>query len=533
MKKYFLKQQTLVIVAAIAIASCKKTPDTGILATGSFGDTTGALKSATDMPIGTAVGYADMMIDPVYATVVKRDFNAVTVENELKHSSIVQNNGNYDYTKADAVVAASSGLQIHGHTLGWHSQQNATYLKSYSGLTIPAATELLPSNADFESGASNWSIFNTNGATITFVTGDAANAHGGTSYMKVVNPTAQTGNQWKVQVAGPLVATTPGTQYTFSYWVKAASAGGSIRLSTADQSGANAQYQGDQTIGTTYQLISFAFTANSAQTRVLFDMGQVANTYYIDDASYKQVINAPSGSQVNLKLDTALNKFITTTVTRYKNSIHSWDVINELFADDGSLRTNANTNITPSDVFVWSNYLGRDYGYKAFKYAEAADPTAALYINDYGLESNARKLDSLISYVKEIKLRGAKVDGIGTQMHIAWNTPYAGIDAMFQKLAVTGLKIKISELDVKTVQSSAAGAPTPQLNGYQAAMVRYVVQSYLKNIPKAQQGGITLWGVTDKYSWLYNNGKEFPLLYDNNYNKKPSYSAFLQALKGQ
>jgi endo-1,4-beta-xylanase len=189
---------------------------------------------------------------------LKRDFNQVTFGNLMKHSSIVKDNGTMDFTNTDALVAAVGTMDIFGHTLGWHSQQNTTYLKNYSGLVVPAATELA-TNPGFESGMTgNWSIFNTNGATIAASTA-AGDAKTGTGCMKVVNPTAQTGNQWKVQVSSAAFATTPAKQYVISYWVKAASPGGSIRLSTGPTS---AQYQGDQTIGTTYQQISWTITAN-------------------------------------------------------------------------------------------------------------------------------------------------------------------------------------------------------------------------------------------------------------------------------
>jgi len=85
---------------------------------------------------------------------------------------------------------------------------------------------------------------------------------------------------------------------------------------------------------------------------------------------------------------------------------------------------------------------------------------------------------------------------------------------------------------VKTVLGSAAGQPTPQLLACQAVMFQYVVNSCLTYIPKPKQAGMTVWGVNDAKSWLYNCGKEFPLLYDNHYEKKPACSAFLQALKG-
>src|SRR5882757_6590261 len=292
----------------MALSACTKMKDTGTLNTGGYTDTAATLKDAGNGGyIGVAIDYPAMITNAAYSGVVKRDFSQVTFGNLMKHSSIVKDNGTMDFTNTDALVAAVGSMDIFGHTLGWHSQQNATYLKSYSGLVVPAATELA-TNPGFESGGlSGWSVFNTNGATIT-ASSSAGDARSGTTCMKVVNPTAQTGNQWKVQVSSSAFATTPGKQYAISYWVKAASPGGSIRLSTGPTS---AQYQGDQTIGTAYQLVSWQITATLSSTTFLFDMGQVANTYNIDDASCKEVVVAPSGAQVSLKVDTALNKFVT------------------------------------------------------------------------------------------------------------------------------------------------------------------------------------------------------------------------------
>ncbi len=532
MKHSFRLNSTLLLALAISFSACKKEIDTGVMNTGNFGDTAPALKDVADFPIGVAIDYNPMINDARYAEIVKRDFDAVTFAYEMKHGAIVESNGTLDFTNADALVNAVGSTDIFGHTLGWHSNQNAGYLKNFAGIVVPASVELA-TNPGFEAGLANWSVFNTGNpaGTSTITVGSGANeVRTGTSSMKVVNPTGYPGSQWRVQVSSAAFATIPTRQYVISYWVKAAAAGGSIRLSTGPT---NAQYQGDQTIGTSWQQVSWTITANIASTTFLFDMGQAANTYYIDDVSVKEAVAAPSGSQIADRLDQALNTFITGIVNRYKNKVRAWDVVNELFADNGSIRNNSNTSIEPADVLVWSHYLGRNYALKAFQYAAAADPTADLYINDYNLETSSAKLDSLIAYVAELKAQGAKVDGIGTQMHISWNTGHAGIDNMMRKLGQTGLKIRISELDVKTVRGSAAGTPTPQLLGYQAAMVKYVVSSYMKHIPPAQRAGITIWGLTDNTSWLYNNGKEFPLLYDAEYNKKPAYGAFLQGLRSE
>jgi endo-1,4-beta-xylanase len=509
--------------------SCKKV-DNNSMSLGDFSsDTTVPLKSAASFPIGVAVNRGLYGVNPTYTAIANRDFSSFTFENEMKHDQVVQNNGNYDYSRADALInAIPADKAIYGHVLAWHSQQNRAYLRSYTGLTAPAATELL-SNPGFENGITGWSVFNTgnpSGTSTIATTTASGEVRTGTTGVKVVNPVGYPGSQWRVQLSSPAFTTVPGRQYAISYWVKATSSGGSIRLSTGPSA---PQYQGDQTIGTAWQQVTWTITATLASTTFLFDMGQAANTYLIDDASVKEVVTAPSGASVALKVDTALNTYITNMVTRYKNRVKAWDVINEMFTDNGDIRNESNS--PDPNWFVWSHYLGRDFGVKAFNYAKAADPTADLFINDYNLETSSRKLDSLIKYVAEIRAKGAKVDGIGTQMHINWNTNMVGIEEMFRKLGATGLKIRITELDIATLLGGNATTPTPQLLAYQAQMAKNVVESYLRNVPKAQRAGITIWGLHDNASWRYNNGAEFALFYDGNFQRKPAYFAILQVLQ--
>ena len=498
----------------------------------------GVLKDAVAFPIGTAIELSRMKSNSAYAAIVKAEFDMVTFGNEMKNNFIVSNNGTFDYSRADELfnIATAAGLSVYGHTLAWHSQQAAAYYKSFAGINVAAGTELLL-NSDFELGdatnLSNWSQYNpANGATITVGSG-VNEVRTGARSMKVINPVANPAQQYQVQQASDLFTTEVGKQYIVSYWVKALSSGGSIRLST----GPTAQYQGDQNITTTWSQVSWTITANSTQTRILFDMGLVANTYFIDDVSVKEIGTAQPGGQVSVKLDQALGNFITTTVTRYKGKVKAWDVVNEMFAGDGNIRNNSNTPNTASDVFVWSHYLGRDFGLKAFNYAKAADPDALLFINDYNLESQPVKLDSLIAYVKEIKARGAVVDGIGTQMHVTHDANTATIDAMFTKMAATGLKVRISELDVRINANNYFSASRPVTADYytlQAKMYKYVVQSFYKNVPAAQRYGITVWGVGDADSWLGvpQGVYDFPMLWDGDYKKKPAYDSFLQGLKG-
>lgn len=492
-------------------------------------DTAGPLKSATSLTMGFAINNTSFFNNSAYRNLVLREVTSVTPENELKYNAIVQNDGSYNFTTADALInnASASGLQVFGHVLAWHSQQNATFLKMYAGLSSASGPELL-TNGSFEEGLSNWAILNTNGATISAGSG-GADAHEGSGYMKVVNPTAQVNNQWKVQVSSAAFTTVPGKEYVASYWVKAAAPGGSIRLSTGP---ASAQYQPDQTIGTTYQQVSWLFTASLSSTTLLLDMGQTANTYFIDDVSVREA-GAGAAGQVAEKLDVALHNWIDAVVKRYAGKIKAWDVVNEIFADNGNLRNNSNTPAAP-DVFVWSHFMGRDFARKAFTYASAADPDALLFINDYNLESSSTaKLDSLIALVKALKAEGLKIDGVGTQMHISVNTSLFNIDRMFQRLASTGLKVRISELDVRVNPSdNQAYVFTAAEAALQATTYKNVVSSYLKNVPLDQQYGITFWGVDDPSSWIVARKKnDYPLLFDKNFAKKPAYTSVILALK--
>jgi endo-1,4-beta-xylanase len=541
MKKKIIPILSLALLAGIS--ACEPDP-VHILDKGNFDDTNGPLKDHAEFPIGMAIEYDRYLNDDTYRQTVTSESKSVTFGNEMKHYAIVTSDGSLNFTRADALYAAaeSDGLEVFGHTLGWHSNQNGAYLKTIvGGGTGPTPVNVL-ANGTFEAGSgstfTNWAVYNTNGAT--FTAGSTANEiHGGARSVVITNPTANPGNQWRVQFASDLFPTTIGKVYRVTFWMKAAVAGGSGRLSTQP----TASYQGDTSIGTDWSLVTWNFTAQDAQTRILFDMGQAANTYYLDDVSVVDAssANPPAGDELIEAVTNAMDEFITGTVTHYKGKVKAWDVVNEAMADGSSgLRTNANTTVAAgaTDVFFWSQYLGRDWALKAFQFAEAADPDALLFINDYNLEINNAKLDSLINYVNQLKAKGAKIDGIGTQMHIGINTSYAGIDNAFRKLAATGLKVRISELDVRanpTDKPNFNAAINPNALSYQAVMYNYVVKSYLENVPAAQRHGITFWGVSDEDSWIVNvlDKIDVPLLFDVDYNKKPAYGGVLQALKEQ
>ncbi|CAN5373077.1 hypothetical protein BH11BAC3_BH11BAC3_15620 [soil metagenome] len=497
------------------------------------------LKSVSTFPIAVAAGNGSFITNATSSGILVRDFNGITFENEMKNNALGNGSGGYNFSTADAMVAAAqaANIQIHGHVLAWHAQAQGDYYRSFLNAASPGTTNLAQ-NAGFENGDAtsftNFSILNTGNpagtATVTVGTG-TAEVHSGSRSMKVVNPTAYNTEQWRVQVATDAIPLTVGKQYQVSYWVKAMAANGSIRLSSQP----SAMYQADQAIGTSWQQVKWNITANEAQTIIAFDMGRNSNTYFIDDVSVNE-LTAPGGANNQYtKVDSLLKTTIQTIAGHFKGKVRGWDVINEMFSDGpaGAIRNNTNTsNAAASDVFVWSEYLGRDFGVKAFTYAAEADPAAKLFINDYNLESSTAKLDSLIAYVAEIRGRGAKVDGIGTQMHVSINTNKDQIDTHFKKLAATGLLVHISELDIGVNTTNVASTVfTEALETAQADMYNYIITSYMRNTPKLQRYGVTIWGLLDNQSWRYKSGADYPLLYNASGNKKKAYDAVLNALK--
>jgi endo-1,4-beta-xylanase len=200
--------------------------------------------------------------------------------------------------------------------------------------------------------------------------------------------------------------------------------------------------------------------------------------------------------------------------------------------DDGSLR---NKDVNPGDGSIWRRHLGPDYIARAFQYAHEADPGALLFYNDYGQEWGGVKLDSMISLVMRLKNKGVPINGIGMQMHIDINVDTAGITRALKRLASTGLKVHISELDVSVNPNNDANIDfTTALQLKQAALYRFIAEIYRATVPPGQEYGITTWEFCDADSWIpsFFNRKDWPLPFDADYQKKPAYFGLLKGLGG-
>lgn len=88
---------------------------------------------------GTAVP-ANKLSDGAYTTILNREFNQVTPENEMKIDATEPNQNQFSYGAADQIVnhARQRGMRVKGHTLAWHSQQPG-WMQRLSGTALRSA----------------------------------------------------------------------------------------------------------------------------------------------------------------------------------------------------------------------------------------------------------------------------------------------------------------------------------------------------------------------------------------------------------
>ena len=142
-------------------------------------------------------------------------------------------------------------------------------------------------------------------------------------------------------------------------------------------------------------------------------------------------------------LRTAMINHVTQVATHYRGKIHSWDVVNEAFADGGSGgRRDSNLQRT-----------GNDWIEAAFRAARAADPGAKLCYNDYNTDGiNAEVAPASTTWSRDFKARGVPIDCVGFQSHFGTNRSPGDYQANLQRFADLGVDVQITELDIARLQ---------------------------------------------------------------------------------
>ncbi|HEV8235632.1 MAG TPA: endo-1,4-beta-xylanase [Gemmatimonadaceae bacterium] len=221
-----------------------------------------------------------------------------------------------------------------------------------------------------------------------------------------------------------------------------------------------------------------------------------------------------SGTWTTDEAKALLVDHVTKVVSHYRGRVIEWDVVNEALGDNGSLRSS-----------FWFDHIGRDYVELAFRTAHDADPNVALFYDDYNIEGINPKSDSLFALVRDFQSRGVPINGIGLESHFQLGGVPGTLGANIARFAALGLKVHITELDVRMPLPSTATQLQTQAQNY-----RDVFSTCLQYLACDV---VVMWGFTDKESWI---PSAFPgwgaaLILDAAYQAKPAYTSLHDLLK--
>lgn len=175
----------------------------------------------------------------------------------------------------------------------------------------------------------------------------------------------------------------------------------------------------------------------------------------------------------------------------YNGTLDSWDVVNESATDYHGQAVTGN-KITKSN---YGHIMPGDYTFRSFKVAQEVFPDSVkLNINDYANNQN------YADQVKDLIAHGAKIDIVGSQMHLF--NPQQTLDIAAGKeiqtpekvlgvmkiLATTGRPIHLSEITITAPNDDASG------RAIQAIVARNLYRLWF-SVPEMM--GITWWNVVD------------------------------------
>ncbi|MBP5281192.1 MAG: endo-1,4-beta-xylanase [Lachnospiraceae bacterium] len=200
----------------------------------------------------------------------------------------------------------------------------------------------------------------------------------------------------------------------------------------------------------------------------------------------------------------------------YLECFYAYDVVNEAWLEDGSMRET-----------LWSEIIGEDYLWYAFYYADKYAPESVdLYYNDYNQQYKA---DTLIDFVETLVDKNGRylIDGIGLQAHLFTSDDLRQYFEAVDKIAETGLKIELTEVDVGLGRYQV---PTATSNENLRAQGRFMYELIGGMFERADAGkikmdAITFWGFSDAASW---RAEYHPQLYDEELFPKHALYGALQ-----
>ena len=215
-----------------------------------------------------------------------------------------------------------------------------------------------------------------------------------------------------------------------------------------------------------------------------------------------------------------MREHIHTVVSRYKDVVYAWDVVNEAMTDD----RNATDPYRQSQLY---QIAGDEFIAQAFRFAREADPNVLLFYNDYN-ETDPVKSKRIFEMVKKMKANGVPIDGIGMQGHYNIYGPKEDeIDAAITLYKQVVKHIHMTELDVRA-NEEMGGALQFSQEGMEVSdsLKQHLADQYARIFRVLRKhkdviDNVTFWNLSDRDSWL--GARNYPLPFDSEYQPKMAY----------
>ncbi len=209
-----------------------------------------------------------------------------------------------------------------------------------------------------------------------------------------------------------------------------------------------------------------------------------------------------------------LKKHVQDQARHFRGKIWQWDVVNEAFNEDGTLRDT-----------IWLRTIGPDYIADAFRWAHQADPKAILFYNDYNVEGINAKSTAVYNLLRQLRRQHVPVGGFGAQGHLSTRYPFPqDILQNLRRFGRLGLATAITEADVRHDLPVDPAEVNAQAEGYSLMLESCLLERSCISY--------TVWGFTDRYQWVPGAfpGQGEAAIFDVNYNPKPAYNSMRRDL---
>jgi endo-1,4-beta-xylanase len=200
---------------------------------------------------------------------------------------------------------------------------------------------------------------------------------------------------------------------------------------------------------------------------------------------------------------THINTMVGHFRTQFPGVVTEWDVVNEPFSQSGARDNN-----------VYQRVIGNDWIEQAFRAANAADPNALLYLNEFDADTPSARQGAVYALVSDFVRRGVPIDGVGLEMHVGADGRYptlVELKNVMAQYAALGLRVSVTELDVLR---PVVGDPVL----VQRAAYNTVAQACQESMNCV---GVTIWGMADPYSWR--SAPQMATLFSSTFAKKRAY----------